>query len=115
MCSSYDYDAPISEAGWTTPKYYLLQELLGKYRSPEEKECPVPEPFPVIEIPAVELNAAAPLFEQLPDFVQSEQVKPMEDFNQGWGKHSLPYHVACYRSQYASPHYRSTRLGTDIC
>ena len=85
MCSSYDYDAPISEAGWTTPKYYLLQELLGKYRSPEEKECPVPEPFPVIEIPAVELNAAAPLFEQLPDFVQSEQVKPMEDFNQGWG------------------------------
>ena len=25
MCSSYDYDAPISEAGWTTPKYYKLR------------------------------------------------------------------------------------------
>ena len=27
MCSSYDYDAPISEAGWATPKYYKLRDL----------------------------------------------------------------------------------------
>lgn len=85
MCSSYDYDAPISEAGWATPKYYLLRELLDKYRSPEEKTCPVPAPFPVIEIPAVKLEATASLFEQLPVPVRSEQIKPMEDFNQGWG------------------------------
>ena len=28
MCSSYDYDAPISEAGWTTEKFFLLRDLL---------------------------------------------------------------------------------------
>ncbi len=31
MCSSYDYDAPISEAGWTTEKYFLLRDLLKNY------------------------------------------------------------------------------------
>ncbi len=85
MCSSYDYDAPISEAGWATPKYYLLQELLCKYRNLEEKACPVPASFPVIEIPVVKLEATASLFEQLPAPVKSEQIKPMEDFDQGWG------------------------------
>lgn len=85
MCSSYDYDAPISEAGWTTPKYFLLQELLGKYRSPREKACEVPAPFPVIEIPAIELKETASLFEQLPAPIRNVQIKPMEDFNQGWG------------------------------
>lgn len=38
MCSSYDYDAPISEAGWTTPKYFQLRDLLKQYL-PEEKPC----------------------------------------------------------------------------
>ena len=28
MCSSYDYDAPISEAGWTTDKYFALSNML---------------------------------------------------------------------------------------
>ena len=28
MCSSYDYDAPISEPGWTTDKYFQLRDLL---------------------------------------------------------------------------------------
>lgn len=85
MCSSYDYDAPISEAGWATPKYYLLKKLLDDYRQPGEEVCPVPEPFPVIEIPAMELKAVASVFEQLPGFVESEEIRPMEDFNQGWG------------------------------
>lgn len=31
MCSSYDYDAPISEAGWATEKYFLLRDLLKGY------------------------------------------------------------------------------------
>lgn len=34
MCSSYDYDAPISEAGWTTPKYFAVRELLSNYLAP---------------------------------------------------------------------------------
>ena len=29
--SSYDYDAPISEAGWTTEKFFKTRELFAKY------------------------------------------------------------------------------------
>ena len=45
----------------------------------------MPASFPVIEIPVVKLEATASLFEQLPAPVKSEQIKPMEDFDQGWG------------------------------
>lgn len=85
MCTSYDYDAPISEAGWTTKKFFLLQGLLNKYRSPKEKPCKTPAPFPIIEIPEFEMKETAVLFEQLPAPILSEDIKPMEEFNQGWG------------------------------
>ncbi len=39
--SSYDYDAPISEAGWATPKFFQTRELFSKYLLPGEK---LPEP-----------------------------------------------------------------------
>jgi len=28
--TSYDYDAPLSEAGDPTPKYYAMREVIGK-------------------------------------------------------------------------------------
>lgn len=52
-----------------SPKYYLLKELLDNYCQPGEATCPVPEPFPVIEIPAMELEATASVFEQLSGLV----------------------------------------------
>lgn len=85
MCSSYDYDAPISEAGWTTPKYFQLRDLLKQY-VPEGTTLPEPpKAFPVIEVPAIMEWEVAPLFSNLPEPKQSETVKPMEQFNQGWG------------------------------
>lgn len=85
MCSSYDYDAPISEAGWTTDKYYLLRDLLAKYL-PEGEQLPeVPKAFPIIEIPEIRFSKVAPLFDNLPKSVFSEDIKPMEKFDQGWG------------------------------
>ncbi len=45
MCSSYDYDAPISEAGWTTDKFWQLRDLLSKYLKPGEQ---LPTPLKVI-------------------------------------------------------------------
>ena len=33
MCSSYDYDAPISENGQVTPKFNLLREMMSKHLS----------------------------------------------------------------------------------
>ncbi|XP_060765461.1 beta-galactosidase-1-like protein 2 [Neoarius graeffei] len=38
LIASYDYDAPLSEAGEYTPKYHLLRELIGRY-----SRAPLPE------------------------------------------------------------------------
>lgn len=85
MCSSYDYDAPISEAGWATPKYYKLRELLTQYADSGQVIPDVPAAYPVIQIPEFAVNETAPLFENLPESQVSEDIKPMEQFDQGWG------------------------------
>ena len=48
--SSYDHDAPISEAGWATDKFTKTRELLARYLQPGET---MPEPLaanPVVEV-----------------------------------------------------------------
>lgn len=85
MCSSYDYDAPISEAGWTTPKYFKLRELLAGYMDEGQTQSEVPAAYPIIEIPEFEINEVAPLFENLPEPKTTTDIKPMEQFDQGWG------------------------------
>ena len=85
MCSSYDYDAPISEAGWATPKYYKLREMMMQYADSAQVIPDVPAAYPVIEIPEFELKEVAPLFDNLPEPKLSEDIKPMEQLDQGWG------------------------------
>lgn len=85
MCSSYDYDAPISEAGWTTPKFFELREMMKEFMAPGEKLSDIPQAIPVITIPKFTLNKVAPMIENLPKAILSENVKPVEKFNQGWG------------------------------
>ena len=85
MCSSYDYDAPISEAGWTTPKYFQLRDLLKQYLPEGETLPQPPAQSPVISVPAITEWEVAPLFDNLPQAKQSEDTKPMEQFDQGWG------------------------------
>lgn len=85
MCSSYDYDAPISEAGWATPKYYKLREMMMQYADSAQVIPDVPAAYPVIEIPEFELKEVAPLFDNLPEPKLSEDIKPMEQFDQGLG------------------------------
>lgn len=85
MCSSYDYDAPISEAGWATPKYYKLREMLMQYADSAQVIPDVPAAYSVIEIPEFALKEVAPLFDNLPEPKLSEDIKPMEQFDQGWG------------------------------
>ena len=55
--TSYDYDAPISEAGWVTPKYDSIRNVIKKYVKYTIPEAPAPNP--VIEIPSIQLNKVA--------------------------------------------------------
>jgi len=85
MCSSYDYDAPISEAGWATEKYYILRNLLSNYLDEGQELIDIPQSMPIIEIPEIKFSESALLFENLPQTKKSVDIKPMEEFDQGWG------------------------------
>lgn len=83
--TSYDYDAPISEAGWRTPKYDSIRAVIRKYVS-----YPVPEPpaaVPVIEIPSIPLDKVADVLNLAKEQPAVEADAPMtfEELGQGYG------------------------------
>lgn len=83
--TSYDYDAPISEAGWATPKYKAIRTLMQRYVHYPVPE--IPQQIPVIEIPAIQLTQSANLFDLIGKMKPVENDTPMtfEDLNQGYG------------------------------
>ncbi len=84
--SSYDYNAPIDEAGNPTDKFYAIRNLLKNYLQKGETLTDIPaNPEKTIEIPAIKLNQTANLFENLPAAKTCENIQPMEFFDQGWG------------------------------
>ena len=64
--SSYDYDAPISEAGWIGEKFKLTRELMAKYLLPGETIPEPPAANPVTTIARFELGQSAAIFDNLP-------------------------------------------------
>ncbi len=83
--TSYDYDAPLSEAGVPTQKYKALRNLLKNYLPKGEKLPPIPETPHFINIPTIRLTQAAALFDNLPQPVVSDSLLTMEELNQGYG------------------------------
>jgi beta-galactosidase len=83
--SSYDYDAPISEAGWTTPKFFATRELFSKYLLPDEKLPEPPAANPVVTFAPVDLKQNALIFDNLPSAIKDETPRNMEAYNQGYG------------------------------
>ncbi len=83
--SSYDYDAPISEAGWDTPKFYELRNLFAQYLQEGENLPQVPVRNKVITIPSFRTTTAASLFDNLPSPILDNRPQNMEAYNQGFG------------------------------
>ena len=83
--TSYDYDAPISEAGWDTPKLHALRELFLKHLSRGETLPDVPPRQPVITIAPIQFPEAAPLFANLPASKEFEHPVFMEMLDQPHG------------------------------
>jgi beta-galactosidase len=83
--SSYDYDAPISEAGWTTSKFYAIRDLFAKHLLPGEQIPEPPAPIPVIAIPPFTLTEKSPLFANLGNPRESKEIHSMEFYDQGYG------------------------------
>lgn len=83
--TSYDYDAPISEAGWVTPKYDSIRNVIKKYVSYPVPEAPAP--LPLIEIPSIRLNKIADVLGLSSEMQPVESNTPLtfEQLNQGYG------------------------------
>ncbi len=82
--TSYDYDAPISESGQTTPKYWELRKTLEKYY--DGKKLPkVPATIKPISINKFSFSEVAPLFSNLPDSKTDKNIRTMEEYDQGFG------------------------------
>lgn len=83
--TTYDYDAPISEAGWPTPKYMAIRELMKKYCKYEIPE--IPDSIPVITIPPIVFKSGAEILSvaKCCNVVNADTVLSFEDLNQGDG------------------------------
>ncbi|MCH5238234.1 MAG: beta-galactosidase [Muribaculaceae bacterium] len=80
--TSYDYDAPISESGQTTEKYWALRDLLAKY-SDGKPLAEVPALIEPVSIDQFSFSEFAPIY--VPQPKVSEEIMTMEDFDQGFG------------------------------
>lgn len=83
--TSYDYDAPLDEAGRPTPKYFKLRDLFARYQRSGTTLPDVSPVTPVITIPRFELNESTNLFNDLPKSINSKQPLSMEDIGQSYG------------------------------
>jgi beta-galactosidase len=83
--SSYDYDAPLDEAGNATPKFMKFREVISKYL-PSGMELPeVPAAKPVIKIPSINFTQTTSLFDILPVPVKNTRPLSFEDLGQDYG------------------------------
>jgi beta-galactosidase len=81
--TSYDYDAPVSESGELTKKFYLMRDAI---REATGKTPPAPPaPLPVKALPAVKLERTASIWSALPKPIESGQILSMEDVGQSYG------------------------------
>jgi beta-galactosidase len=83
--SSYDYDAPISEAGWVTDKFLKTRELFGRYLLPSETLPEPPAKNPVVSFAGVSAAEIAPLFANLPAAIAEASPRAMEQYDEGYG------------------------------
>ena len=81
--TSYDYDAPVDEAGHTTEKFFAYQDLILKYTG--GKALPVPKVAEVVATPEFEVVRSANPWSYLSAAKQSEQPLTMEEIDHAYG------------------------------
>lgn len=83
--NSYDYDAPISEAGWIDEKFEKTRALMKEFLQPGETLPDPPAQIPVTTLPPIVFTKTAALFDNLPTAVPDKSPRPMEMYHQGHG------------------------------
>lgn len=93
--TSYDYDAPLDEAGRPTPKFFAFQNAIRRYAHGASLP-PLPAPIPVIGIRKFKLDESASLWANLGQPIRSERPETMEAVGQAYG-------YILYRTQVSGP------------
>jgi beta-galactosidase len=83
--NSYDYDAPISEAGWIGEKFDKMRNLMSEFLQDGETLPAPPKPMPVMKLPPFRLTHVAPVLKNLPSPLTDELPRHMEAYDQGQG------------------------------
>ena len=83
--TSYDYGSPISEAGWATPKFDSIRNVIMRYAKHPIPETPAP--IALIEIPSIKLNKVASVLDyaEKQKAVSADHPLTFEEMNQGYG------------------------------
>lgn len=83
--SSYDYDAPLDEAGNATSKFIKFREVISRNLPSGTRLPDIPGSKPAIAIPSITFSVVTSLFDVLP--VAKSNVTPLtfEDLNQAYG------------------------------
>jgi beta-galactosidase len=83
--TSYDYDAPLDEAGRPTAKYFALRKVIAEHLGGEQSIPKVPAPNPVIAIAPITFEESTAFFDLLGKPVESDNPRTMESLNQNYG------------------------------
>ena len=81
--TSYDYDAPVSEDGELSPKFFLFRDVIREATG--KTPAAPPEPLPVHALASVTLERASSLWDNLPKPITSDKILSMEDVGQSYG------------------------------
>ncbi|HEU0227316.1 MAG TPA: beta-galactosidase family protein [Arachidicoccus soli] len=83
--SSYDYDAPLDEAGNVTEKFKVFRSVIEKYLPKGEKLPPIPAPKPTMEISDIQFTAATSIANILSTSIKSPMPLTFEALQQAYG------------------------------
>lgn len=83
--SSYDYDAPLDEAGNATYKFMEFRKVIEKYLPTGTILPAVPAAKPSIQLPAINFTQTISLFDVLPKAKLNATPLTFEDLNQAYG------------------------------
>jgi beta-galactosidase len=83
--SSYDYDAPLNEAGNVTDKFRQFRAVIEKYLPAGTQLPAVPAPKPSMAIPPFMVTEQTNIINELPVAVKSPSPLSFEDLQQDYG------------------------------
>lgn len=83
--SSYDYDAPLDEAGNATPKFWAFRQVISKHLPAGEQLPEVPAAKPAISIADIKLSQSASVLSNLPAAHANVTPLTFEDLRQPYG------------------------------